>query len=205
MRNLLLASNALPALAIAVTMTLPTAIAENITDQSPVADYNESSRPQFHFTAHKNWINDPNGLVFFQGDYHQFFQYNPIGLDGGALKAWGHSVSPDLVHWREVDVALMPDRLGSIWSGSAVVDLQNTTGFRSERNCPNPRARHSHSPSPTAMIEVGRGQNTPGILFSNILRVGIAIRRSCGMDRANNRLWLSIWTAIDLHSWSRAI
>ncbi len=130
MRNLLFASSALSALAIAVTMILPIAIAENIADQSPVADYNESVRPQFHFTARKNWINDPNGLVFFQGDYHQFFQYNPFGLDGGALKAWGHAISPDLVHWREVDVALMPDRLGSIWSGSAVVDFQNTTGFQ---------------------------------------------------------------------------
>ena len=84
MRNLLFASSALSALAIAVTMTLPIAIAKNITDQGPVADYIESIRPQFHFTARKNWINDPNGLVFFQGDYHQFFQYNPFGLDGGA-------------------------------------------------------------------------------------------------------------------------
>ena len=105
-------------------------IAENITDQSPVADYNESLRPRVHFTARKHWINDPNGLVFFQGEYHQFFQCNPFGLDGGALKAWGHAISPDLVHWREADVALMPDRLGSIWSGSAVVDSQNTTGFQ---------------------------------------------------------------------------
>ena len=108
-----------------------TAYGEGHPDRGAEAGYTELLRPQFHFTARKNWINDPNGLVFFQGEYHQFFQYNPLGLEGGALKAWGHAISPDLVHWRELDVALMPDKLGSIWSGSAVVDWQNTSGFQS--------------------------------------------------------------------------
>lgn len=100
------------------------------------APYAEPLRPQFHFTAQKNWINDPNGLVFFQGEYHQFFQYDPTNLNGSAFKAWGHAVSPDLVHWRELDVALKPDRLGSIWSGSAVVDWQNTSGLQTGSDPP---------------------------------------------------------------------
>lgn len=89
---------------------------------------NELYRPQIHFTPAQNWMNDPNGMVYVDGTWHLFYQYNPQGNDWGNM-SWGHATSTDLVHWTEQSVALTRDELGAIFSGSAVIDKDNTAGF----------------------------------------------------------------------------
>ncbi len=88
----------------------------------------EKFRPLYHFTPQENWMNDPNGLVYHQGLYHLFYQYHPYSSKWGPMH-WGHAVSKDLVNWEHRPVALYPDSLGTIFSGSAIVDKENTAGF----------------------------------------------------------------------------
>ncbi|NUT91687.1 MAG: glycoside hydrolase family 32 protein [Saccharothrix sp.] len=106
-------------LAVVLLVVAPTAYAE---------PFDEPYRPGFHFTPERNFMNDPNGLVYHEGEYHLFYQYNPDGDTWGNM-SWGHAVSPDLVRWRELPLAIPHDADEMVFSGSAVVDHGNTTGF----------------------------------------------------------------------------
>lgn len=113
-------------------------------------------RPGFHFSPPSNWLNDPNGLVYYEGVYHLFYQHHPYGNRWGPMH-WGHAVSEDLVHWQHEPIALFPDEHGAIFSGCCVVDWNDSSGlfggshglvalFTSADTCPetgNPRQRQS--------------------------------------------------------------
>ncbi|MBD0832580.1 glycoside hydrolase family 32 protein [Aestuariibaculum sediminum] len=93
-------------------------------------------RPNFHFTPQKAWMNDPNGMFYYNGYYHLYFQYHPESNVWGPMH-WGHAISTDMISWRELPIALYPDELGTIFSGSAVVDIGNTSGLgRTEKAAP---------------------------------------------------------------------
>ncbi len=96
--------------------------------QSQSKLYTELYRPQIHFSPAEHWMNDPNGMVYANGIYHLFYQYYPGASVWGPMH-WGHATSTDLIHWKHQPVALFPDSLGYIFSGSAVIDKNNTSGF----------------------------------------------------------------------------
>jgi fructan beta-fructosidase len=97
--------------------------------QAPAALlYKEPFRPQYHFTTEKNWINDPNGLVYLDGEYHLFYQHNPFGNIWGHM-TWGHAVSTNLVSWKHLPPAIREENGIMIFSGTVVVDEKNSSGF----------------------------------------------------------------------------
>ena len=97
--------------------------------------YREEFRPFVHYTPQIGWINDPNGLIRYGDTYHMFYQHNPLGPVWGNMH-WGHATSRDLIHWEEQEIALYPDRMGTMYSGSAIEDVHNVTGLKCNENNP---------------------------------------------------------------------
>ncbi len=109
---------------------------ENIVQSESTLDTEEKIyRPNYHFTPKVGWMNDPNGMFYYNGYYHLYYQHYPDGNKWGPMH-WGHAISTDMVEWKEQPIALFPDEKGYIFSGSAVVDLENTSGFGSDGQVP---------------------------------------------------------------------
>jgi len=112
--------------------------------QSAGSGYDDQYRPQIHFSPKEHWMNDPNGMVYHEGIYHLFFQYYPEGTTWGPMH-WGHTTSADMIHWTEHPIAIYPDSLGYIFSGSAVLDKNNTSGFGRDGKAPLVAIYTSHN------------------------------------------------------------
>lgn len=174
--------------------------------------YREKYRPQFHFTSRRGWLNDPNGLVYYKGEYHLYYQHNPYGWDWGNMH-WGHAISTDLVRWKELPIALYPPRFGDwCFSGSALVDRDNTSGFK----------RGDEDVLIAAYTSTGRGEC---IVFSNDRGrtwheyAGNPVVKHAGRDpkviwhgpsrgwvmavydEFENKRWIAFYTSPDLKTW----
>lgn len=115
---------------VAITATVSPAVSVSaaINVLSTTTLRNEAFRPQYHFTPDTGWMNDPNGMVYYHGKYHLFYQYNPYDTVWGPMH-WGHAESTDMINWKQEPIALAPDKNGDIFSGSVVVDWNNSSGL----------------------------------------------------------------------------
>jgi fructan beta-fructosidase len=136
----------------------PSAVGQ--TSAAPVL-YHEPYRPQFHYTPAMNWMNDPNGPIYYKGQYHLFYQYNPSGSQWGNI-SWGHAVSPDLVHWKELPLAIPQDANEYVFSGSVVFDRTNSSGLGTATNPPLVAVYTSALKAPPGIQEQSLAYSTDG-------------------------------------------
>ena len=159
-------------------------------------------RPRYHFTPPQNFMNDPNGLVFYDGEYHLFYQYNPFGDVWGHM-SWGHAVSTDLIHWEHLPVALHEDDKGMIFSGSAVVDWQNTSGFGKDNNPPLDRYLHrSHRSEQTQKprLQPDRGRTWTKYAGNPVIAIGARDFRDPKVFwHEPTRQWIMVTVLADQH------
>ncbi len=150
----------------------------------------EPFRPQVHFSPQRNWMNDPNGLVYFHGEYDLFFQYNPFG-DAWGHMSWGHPVSRDLLHWRQLPLAIPEENGVMIFTGSVVIDRNNSSGLcEAAKECmvaiysgdgDTPEG-HRQTQNLAYSLDEGRTwTNTARIRFSTYTGLTSAIPGSIGM------------------------
>lgn len=175
--------------------------------------YHEPLRAQFHISPRRGWNNDPNGLVYSQGEYHLYFQHNPYGWGWGNMH-WGHAVSPDLVHWRELPIAIYPRRFGDwAFSGSAVVDRANTSGWKRGDNDLLVAAYTSTGRGECIVYSQDRGRTwtefegnpvvkhqgrDPRLLWHEPTRRWVM----AVYDEAENQRWIAFYTSNDLKTWT---
>lgn len=177
----------------------------------------EPYRPQFHFTPKQNWMNDPNGLVYYAGEYHLFYQYNPFGINHGNM-SWGHAVSRDLVRWEELSVAIPMAGGVQIYSGSAVIDWNNSSGFQTGNEPPmiaiytgagavqdqriaysNDRGRTWTNYSGNPVIDIGSGDfRDPKVIWHPATLRWVMVVALPGQRK------IRFYTSTDLKSWTQA-
>lgn len=175
--------------------------------------YREPLRAQFHFSPRCGWNNDPNGLVHAGGEYHLYFQHNPYGWAWGNMH-WGHAVSPDLVHWRELPIAIYPRRFGDwAFSGSAVADPSNTSGWKRGSNELLVAAYTSTGRGECIVYSNDRGRTwtefdgnpvikhqgrDPRLLWHEPTRRWVM----AVYDESERKRWIAFYTSPDLKSWT---
>jgi fructan beta-fructosidase len=140
--------------------------------------YSETLRPQLHFSSRRGWLNDANGMFFYGSQYHLYYQHDPFNWDGSGQKWWGHAVSPDMVNWREIQEGIYSHTYGDdVWSGSAVVDTNNTGGFKTGTNDVIVAAFYS-----TARGECIAYSNDGGLTFTDYANNPVVVHAGTGRD-----------------------